>query len=878
MPTPDELLNKVQPIFSRGFILFLNDLHEYRDLPDWKLLSYVQCERFKVIATIPSEKFDPDWSLLSQFAWNVCRVQSWSELDGQKLAQTIGKKFDSQTFRGTPLSVIAPDAEMKRAFELLPSNEKSILQALKVVKMYLGAFVDFELISEICAKPVSLSTFLSVISKGYWCRTYDSRALLADGIEESVNYLVKREDAYNLQQILSSTTSSLQNRPEYLFYLGNRLDQLEDYSRALKCYRRSLELLVELRYSPATAMELRGQIQTRWVVTKTKAFMTTDKRVGLVAYVWPNVGRVYSALADVKLNEAILGTLLTGSTCDLTFAVKAADLMSSATNFKAIKSNPLGGEITSQIAIVIYLPPGFSISGAYPFTTKDDSLIQISKASIQDPYGPGWLVARISCKFNSSSDGFAVVPYDDSFISIASDRRYCYIRAKGVTAPSIAGRYFFKIALHEGGESSMSKTEITPLAEQDGRALHFIPMENWPVISVKGEVTPATISGTIRRAQDGLTIGAPIQRAGKVWAKMTMRLDPYTSQQRPDLPKVHAVGYFNATAQGHYEVEGLAAGIYDLYASAAGLPQTPVRSGFTVLMGQSLHFDLSLQLGPVLHGIVSSYHQAEEVPWRESGSVEIGVCNGPTLIEGYPRGSLVAWAGGPDKSHIARASNDIGPSQDWLVKAGTKAPFHFGFGLKDEYGAPTDLDGMVPQVYATWVNGLTPGTYYVRASISEYAQTDARGQFIDYQFFVKPQERAQEIELQIRLQELEPIRQLARENADIALSDLRKSIVTNRKLILESFIASEVSLHFSISIEDLATSTVDDWLVGDLPAPPTTGEVTEIVNGWIKAGLQLMSPYQTLYWTNDLASKHPEIAEQCLHTIIAKKRRQFPFS
>ena len=65
-------------------------------------------------------------------------------------------------------------------------------------------------------------------------------------------------------------------------------------------------------------------------------------------------------------------------------------------------------------------------------------------------------------------------------------------------------------------------------------------------------------------------------------AKMTTRLDPYTGQARPDLPTVDAVGYFNATAHGHYEVEGLAPGVYDLYASAAGYPQTLIESGFTV--------------------------------------------------------------------------------------------------------------------------------------------------------------------------------------------------------------------------------------------------------------------------------------------------------
>ena len=73
--------------------------------------------------------------------------------------------------------------------------------------------------------------------------------------------------------------------------------------------------------------------------------------------------------------------------------------------------------------------------------------------------------------------------------------------------------------------------------------------------------------------------GNQSREAGKVWAKMTTRLDPYTGQSRPDLPLVDAVGYFNATAQGHYEVEGLAPGVYDLYASAAGFPQTLIDQG-----------------------------------------------------------------------------------------------------------------------------------------------------------------------------------------------------------------------------------------------------------------------------------------------------------
>ena len=89
---------------------------------------------------------------------------------------------------------------------------------------------------------------------------------------------------------------------------------------------------------------------------------------------------------------------------------------------------------------------------------------------------------------------------------------------------------------------------------------------------VKGEIDPGIITGTIRYAGYNQTLySQPLGEAGRVYAKMTTRLDPYTGQQRPDLPLVDAVAYFNATAKGHYEVEGVAPGVYDLYASAAGL-------------------------------------------------------------------------------------------------------------------------------------------------------------------------------------------------------------------------------------------------------------------------------------------------------------------
>jgi len=94
----------------------------------------------------------------------------------------------------------------------------------------------------------------------------------------------------------------------------------------------------------------------------------------------------------------------------------------------------------------------------------------------------------------------------------------------------------------------------------------------------------------------------------------------------------------------------------------------------------------------------------------------------------------------------------VGPPQHWFVQGGTTIPFHYEFGVKGEYGAPRDLDGRVPQVYATWVNGLTPGRYYARAWVFRYVQTALDGStFQEYYFDITPQEWAGDVTLPIDL-------------------------------------------------------------------------------------------------------------------------------
>lgn len=182
----------------------------------------------------------------------------------------------------------------------------------------------------------------------------------------------------------------------------------------------------------------------------------------------------------------------------------------------------------------------------------------------------------------------------------------------------------------------------------------------------------AIITGTIRHHNLGSRLhGQPIQKPGKVFARMTMRLDPYTGRARPDTPLVDAVGYFNDKAQGHYEIHGLAPGVYDLYASASGFPQTLIQHSVTVLKDQSLHLDGYLQPGVMLHGKVFSKRRFDGALWTEDAYVKIELYDGPTL--GHvpdPSASLVSWSGGTSRNHIP-VEQDVGPPQVWSVRVGT---------------------------------------------------------------------------------------------------------------------------------------------------------------------------------------------------------------
>ncbi len=475
------------------------------------------------------------------------------------------------------------------------------------------------------------------------------------------------------------------------------------------------------------------------------------------------------------------GAVLTGSTGDLIFAINAS---------AAWKNRGIFGYDRWYILI----PPEFTMPSKAQISTtirNDYARISTFKLGYDDAFAPGWNVVYVWANGICYQNCATTTPDIHGFINFtkAQDNWY-YVRINGVRAPNIAGKYFFKMWLH--GDEAES---------------HFLPStwvnaSNWPVMLVKGEVDPAIITGTIRYGPYNASLaGQPVQEAGKVWANMVTKLDPYTGASIADCTATpapagctDAVGYFNATyngplgvfgSGGHYEVEGVAPGIYNLYASAMGYPQSIIASNVQVLKGQSLHMDGYLNPGIVIHGTVDSKHQFGTEPFPRTDYIKIELYNQPTGGH-WPTTNPKSWSPLPCVANGLHTYNDptnlaipyrtspedtgfatgcqvsagqlqylidapwhenlvndlhsgivagsspifdwqgVGPAQKWQVISGTTR-FTYQFGVKGEYGAPSGFDGHVPQVNATWVDGLQPGRYYVRAWLTQYVQTTLDG-------------------------------------------------------------------------------------------------------------------------------------------------------
>jgi len=299
-------------------------------------------------------------------------------------------------------------------------------------------------------------------------------------------------------------------------------------------------------------------------------------------------------------------------------------------------------------SMAIYVPPEFSFlqpdtTSIWTSITNDYKHISIIKLSSRDPIGPLWWRVTIA--------------------NLTIPRGSHAVRMFDIKAPYVCDRYFLKVFI-------------------DGKS---IGSENFPTVVVKGDLDPAYISGRVlngdRAEHYGYRFGLPISVSGKVVAEGTTALGR----------AVKAQAYFNASANGCYTLYGLAAGTYELTASAAVFPPVTLDQVITVMAGQSLEgVDIYLNPSATVSGTVWSKCKGSLIQWNRVLPIRI------VLLD--PNANMVAYTQG------------------------------FVNPLAHNYNFTIDgrilLDGHVPQDYADYVSGLDLGDYYVKVYVNGYLQSE----------------------------------------------------------------------------------------------------------------------------------------------------------
>jgi hypothetical protein len=430
-----------------------------------------------------------------------------------------------------------------------------------------------------------------------------------------------------------------------------------------------------------------------------------------------------------------------------------------------------------------YVPPEFSgiiTSQITTTVTNDYRDLEVFTASASDPFAPNWNVIHLTINKTLVSPN-ARAGQGIIFSKAHNYAEWYYLRVNGVIAPSIVGRYFFKMIFRFGNETFLRyPADSSP-------SFMSMPLQNWPILLVTGDFDPAVITGTIRFGSSNMSLywqGIPLPGRVRALGAIT---DPVTGEATGR--SIEGRGYYNASAGGHYEIEGLPEGKYQLFASSAGYPESPIAEGVTLFRGQSLHLDAFLKPGPVLSGTVFSAHALGEQPWVGLRPISVEIYNSSRYSEEHllsfsprnltsrgpgewtnlgsfgmsynwnlknvasPRAVAFSWSSGLSyyrgggcggSFDPCGVANGVGPAQFWWVDPngtytnhGGPSAFNFQFGEEGVYGVPTILDGHVPQALATWIDGLKPGRYYVRAFLTGYVQTSTDGStFLDYYFDV----------------------------------------------------------------------------------------------------------------------------------------------
>jgi len=372
--------------------------------------------------------------------------------------------------------------------------------------------------------------------------------------------------------------------------------------------------------------------------------------------------------------------------------------------------------------LYIAIPPEFTPSGDWvngektniaTSITNDYALIETGQLAIDSEVAPGWWYVRISAATlpGHLDQGYlyppGVDPYRDRQVR-TGDFEGCYwVWVGGLKAPSIAGKYFFKIFT----------------VDPDGAYITWwrFLYPNFPVLLVKGELDPGYIQGRILYGGSyafGYYYGDPIWKPGRVIAEGEA-IDPVTNE--PTGREVMAMGYFSADAEGYYEIEGLAPGIYKLTAEAAGFPPVTLATEITVKRGQSIHgINIYVYPGAKIALKVSSKCPTGAVPWPHYAvdweAWELGERDLDVI---FPNG--IKWALKDEEGNTVVPTFNAG---QYIFQV-TNISFLMYIGDITSYeGTEIIWDGHVPDFDAHWISGLAAGAYYPSVYLFGYVQLD----------------------------------------------------------------------------------------------------------------------------------------------------------
>ena len=373
--------------------------------------------------------------------------------------------------------------------------------------------------------------------------------------------------------------------------------------------------------------------------------------------------------------------------------------------------------------LIIAIPPEFTplgnwtageTTGVSTSITNDYALIATGKFANDHDIAPGWWYVEVSAATqpDHADQGYLYPPGMDPYPdrqARTGDFQGCYsVSVSGLVAPKCAGKYFFKI--------------FTDQSTDDTVWTQSIPFENYPVLLVKGELDPGYIQGRILYCGSyyyGYYYGKPIWKPGRVVAEGEA-IDPVTNELTGR--KVCAVGYFSADADGYYEIEGLAPGVYKLTAEAAGFPPATLATEITVKRGQSIHgINIYVCPGAKIQLKVNSKCPTGAVPWPENYAINWKAWPTTDMDLLFPVAS-------PTWELLDEEGNSVIPqfaADAWIIDV-TNVSFTMYIGDPTSYeGTETYWDGHVPQWEADWISGLAAGAYYPKVNVFGYVQLDS---------------------------------------------------------------------------------------------------------------------------------------------------------